>query len=59
MPVLAGTTILLLGGDGSGVASGGTETITVKESRDQSGPPAGSSPISSHSSGKIVNTVQC
>ena len=58
VPVSAGTTVLLVGGDGSGVASGGMETITVKESGDQSclgpsspsstsGPPAGSSPTSS------------
>jgi hypothetical protein len=58
VPVSAGTTVLLVGGDGSGVASGGSEMITVKESGDQSclgpsspsstsGPPAGSSPTSS------------
>ena len=58
VPVSAGTTVLLVGGDGSGVASGGSETITVKESGDKSclgpsspssmsGPPAGSSPTSS------------
>ena len=57
MPVSAGTTILLVGGDGSSVVSGDTEMITVKESGDQSclglsspssmsGPPAGSSPTS-------------
>jgi len=58
VPVSAGTTVLLVGGDGSGVASGGAETITVKESGDQSclgpsspsstsGPPAGSSQMGS------------
>jgi hypothetical protein len=60
VPVQAGTTVLLVGGDSTGVGSGGSETIVVRQSGDQSclnslspsstpGPPAGASPTSSSS----------
>ena len=72
VPVQAGTTVLLVGGDMRGIGSGGSEQMVVQQSGNRAcldssspsstpGPPAGASPTSSSnvyptSSGSVYPT---